>query len=229
MSAGALTLMGARPALATRLMALATRPLPADLAGRIQSLAASFLTGLGALGGVGPTARVLALSCGAWLLEAGMYFTLMFAFPLAPSLALAVLTTAVANLGTLIPSSPGYVGVFDFLGQSVLVQFGVPQAPALAYVLVVHAAHIVPVSLLGLWYAWRAGVLGWVLGGGKAPPPSTQPRAAPRRRLPRAPRNHRRSHFLARLLAQIHHPRPSLPSLWENPLPLRERPRVRAP
>ena len=64
-----------------------------------------------------------------------------------------------ANLGTLIPSSPGYVGVFDFLGRSVLGQFGVPEATALAYILVVHAALVLPVTLLGFWYTWRLGGL----------------------------------------------------------------------
>ena len=91
-----------------------------------------------------------------------MYFVLMFAFPigpLTPSFPLAMLTTAVANLGTLIPSSPGYVGVFDFLGRSVLGQFGVPEATALAYILVVHAALVLPVTLLGFWYTWRLGGL----------------------------------------------------------------------
>ena len=120
-------------------------------------MAHSFLSGVGSLGG--PAAfRILLLSCAAWLLEAGMYYVLMFSFPITPSAALAALTTAVANLGTLIPSSPGYVGVFDFIGKSVLAQFGVPEEAALAYVLVVHAALVVPVTLLGFYYTWRLGV-----------------------------------------------------------------------
>jgi glycosyltransferase 2 family protein len=176
-AAAVLVAVATRPALGLRLVAAATRPLPGDIGERVRPLATSFFSGLAALGaGAGPAGRggallrVGALSGAAWLLEAGMYFTLMFAFPLVPSLALAVLTTAVANLGTLIPSSPGYVGVFDFLGRSVLTQFGTPQEVALAYILVVHAALVVPISLLGLGYAAREGGLGWLA------------RAAPRRR-----------------------------------------------
>ncbi|MDQ3702403.1 MAG: flippase-like domain-containing protein [Chloroflexota bacterium] len=167
-----LVAVATRPALGMRLVAAATRPLPAHIGERVRPLATSFFSGLAALGtGEGPSGhggrggallRVGALSGTAWLLEAGMYFTLMYAFPLAPSLPLAVLTTAVANLGTLIPSSPGYVGVFDFLGRSVLTQFGVPQEVALAYILVVHAALVVPISLLGFGYAAREGGLGWL-------------------------------------------------------------------
>jgi uncharacterized protein (TIRG00374 family) len=178
----------ARPALALRLVEVATRPLPAGPATRLRDLATSFCSGLAALGGAGPILRVFGLSCGAWLLEAGMYFVLMFAFPLTPSFPLAVLTTAVANLGTLIPSSPGYVGVFDLLGRSVLGQFGVPAAPALAYILVVHAVLVVPVSLLGFWYLWREGGLRLILPAGAAAEPAASPvGGGPAPRPPSAP------------------------------------------
>jgi glycosyltransferase 2 family protein len=171
-----------RPALSRRLLEIAARPLPAFWGRRVQELGMSFLSGFAGLGG--PAAiQIFVLSCTAWLLEAGMYFVLMFAFPLVPSLALAILTTAVANLGTLIPSSPGYIGVFDFIGRSVLAQFGVPEATALAYILVVHAALIVPVTLLGFWFAWREGVALSRLASGSPsnssapedPAPSVQP------------------------------------------------------
>ena len=183
--AAALVLLATRPALAARLVAAAVRPLPPAPAARLRDLAVTFVGGLAALGGAGATLRIFGLSCAAWLLEAGMYFTLMFAFPLAPSLPLAILTTAVANLGTLIPSSPGYVGVFEYLGQSVVARFGIPltsmapeswKSSALAYVLVVHAALVVPVTLLGFYYAWREGVaLTRLARPTRADPPNGRP------------------------------------------------------
>lgn len=154
----ALVVLVTRPALVQRLLDFLTGPLPSGTGARLRSLAELFLGGLAALGGAGATLRIFGLSILAWLFEAGMYYLLMFAFPLTSSFPLAALTTAVANLGTLIPSSPGYVGVFDFIGRSVLAQFGVPETAALAYVLVVHAVLVVPVTLLGFWYAWREGV-----------------------------------------------------------------------
>lgn len=154
----ALVVLASRPALATRLVDGTLGRIKGAVGERGRGLAVTFLSGVGSLGGGGAALRIFALSCAAWLLEAGMYYVLMFAFPFAPSAALAVLTTAVANLGTLIPSSPGYVGVFDFIGKSVLVQFGVPDEAALAYVLVVHAALVVPVTLLGFFYTWKQGV-----------------------------------------------------------------------
>ncbi|HET6320288.1 MAG TPA: lysylphosphatidylglycerol synthase transmembrane domain-containing protein [Chloroflexota bacterium] len=154
----ALAALALRPAFAERVLDLSLKPLPAGVRTRIRSVVLSFLSGVAALGGASAALRVFGLSCAAWLLEAAMYLVLMFAFPIIPSAVLAVLTTAVANLGTLVPSSPGYVGVFDFIGRSVLAQFGVPDEAALAYVLVVHAALIVPVTLLGFVFTWQEGV-----------------------------------------------------------------------
>jgi uncharacterized protein (TIRG00374 family) len=168
--AAVLVLLATRPGLAARVAEATTRVLPAGPRERLRGFALAFFGGLAALGGAGATLRIFALSCAAWLLEAGMYLVLMFAFPMVPSPALAVLTTAVANLGTLIPSSPGYVGVFDFLGRSVLGQSGVPGATALAYVLVLHAALALPVTLLGFWYARRLGGLHLLRPGAPAPP-----------------------------------------------------------
>jgi uncharacterized membrane protein YbhN (UPF0104 family) len=75
--------------------------------------------------------------------------------------------------GTVLPSSPGFVGVFDFLGRSVLGQSGVPAAAALASVPVVHAALVLPVTLLGFWYARRLGGLSLLRPGAPAPPGAT--------------------------------------------------------
>jgi hypothetical protein len=97
----------------------------------------------------------------------------MFAFPMAPSLPLSLSTVAVVSLGTVLPSSPGYVGVFDFLGRSVLGQFGVPAAEALAYVVVLHAALVLPVTLVGFWYVWRLGGLRLLRPEAPAPPAET--------------------------------------------------------
>jgi glycosyltransferase 2 family protein len=69
-----------------------------------------------------------------------------------------VLAAAFANLVTIAPSTPGYVGVFDAPIIYVLTRFGVDQNLATAYTAVLHAALYLPVTLLGLYYAWRAGV-----------------------------------------------------------------------
>jgi hypothetical protein len=71
----------------------------------------------------------------------------------------ALLAVGVANLGALIPAAPGYVGTFDAPLVALLTGiFGVSQVDAFGYTLLVHAALLVPVVLLGLLFIWHEGL-----------------------------------------------------------------------
>ena len=63
-----------------------------------------------------------------WLTETLKYWFVMQAFPFSVPFTVLMLMTAVVNLFTTIPSTPGYVGTFDAPGIAVLTQFGVPDA-----------------------------------------------------------------------------------------------------
>lgn len=88
-----------------------------------------------------------------------MYFVLAYAFGGAirdvMGFSATLLTTGVANLSTLIPGAPGYVGQFEYGVKLVLNgAFGVPESQALAYAILVHAALYFPITLLGVleWF-----------------------------------------------------------------------------
>jgi uncharacterized membrane protein YbhN (UPF0104 family) len=58
-------------------------------------------------------------------------------------------------MATLIPSSPGYIGQFEFGVRLVLSgALGVPQTDALAYAIILHAALYFPVTIWGIveWF-----------------------------------------------------------------------------
>ena len=134
-------------------------PLPLRLRELGSRLLRTFVGGLGMLHRGRDTATVACLSCVAWLLEAGMYYLLMYSFPFTRSFVASILGAAVANLGSMIPSSPGYVGTFDLPLSSVLVgTFHIDHSLATGYTLLVHAALIAPISLLGLLFIWREGL-----------------------------------------------------------------------
>jgi hypothetical protein len=65
-----------------------------------------------------------------------------------------------ANLATIIPSSPGNVGTFDTPAIRTLEAFGADRALAAGYTLILHAALWLPVTALGFVYLAREG-LGW--------------------------------------------------------------------
>lgn len=118
----------------------------------------SFLEGLSVLRNPFDAVAAFILTIIAWLFEAGMYFVLALGFGIVKPFAVFVLATAVANLVTIIPSTPGYIGVFDAPIKSILTLFGVEPNLAASYTLLLHAALVLPIVVLGLVFAWRAGL-----------------------------------------------------------------------
>ncbi len=136
-----------------RLVAPFAARLPQGLAGRLSGVAAGFLAGLRVVRSRRVLGLGLALSVVAWLFEAGMYWALAVGFGLPVGGAVVLLTLAVTNLATLVPSAPGYIGPFEAGALAVLVGLaGVSQELATAYVLALHAALVIPVTLLGFVY-----------------------------------------------------------------------------
>ncbi len=125
---------------------------------RARRLTRSLLEGLGVLRSPLDSLAVYGLSLLAWLCETGMYALIAVGFGISLPFAVFVLAAAFANLVTIAPSTPGYVGVFDAPIVYTLTAFGIDQSLATAYTAVLHAALYLPVTLLGLYYAWRAGV-----------------------------------------------------------------------
>lgn len=113
------------------------------------------LVGVTALESGSTIAIVFGLSLLAWLAETVMYYVIGLGFGLALPFHVYMLTMAVANLGTMIPSSPGYVGTFHALGIFTLTAFGAQYDLAASYVVILHATLLIPVIALGLVYAWR--------------------------------------------------------------------------
>ncbi len=132
--------------------------LPARFQERGMRLVRSFIAGLGALRSPRDSFAVFAFSILAWLCETGMYAALAQGFGISLRFAVYLLAAAFANLVTIAPSTPGYVGVFDAPIVSTLTTFGIERNLATSYTIVLHAALILPITLLGFYYAGRAGV-----------------------------------------------------------------------
>lgn len=149
------------PGIRVRLVALAVTILPDRFGARVERMANSFMEGLGILRRRQDLLVVAAASVLAWSLEASMYYFIAVGFDLNLSPAAVLMVTAVANLATLIPSSPGYVGPFE--AGVVLVLAGaldIQREMALSYAVVVHAALYFPITLTGFFFWWRES-LSW--------------------------------------------------------------------
>lgn len=156
-----LIVLSASTALQRFVLGILHRLLPDRLAGRLEQIVIGFVSGLASLRSRGDLIKIVATSVAAWLCEAGMYLIIGLAFDLGMTWPMALLTTAVANLFTLVPSSPGYVGIFEAGILAVLAGvMGLPEDVVLSYALVLHAALWLPPTVLGLVF-WSRESLSW--------------------------------------------------------------------
>jgi uncharacterized protein (TIRG00374 family) len=133
------------------------RLMPGKIRPKLEGIADRFLDGLQILRQWRDLLVVFVLSVLAWSCEAAMFWFVALAFSeLSLSFAAVILTLAVANLFTLVPSTPGYFGPFDFAAKQVLAGiFLIPANLAASYVILLHAALYFPVTLWGLFYWMR--------------------------------------------------------------------------
>jgi uncharacterized protein (TIRG00374 family) len=125
---------------------------------KLRSLADRFLEGLACLRSPRDAVMILFSSILIWLLEVGKYWFLMHGFAFAVSYFALMLMNGIANIVTIIPAAPGYIGTFEAAGIAVLQAYGVDQAIATAYTVVLHAALLLPITILGAWYMLRMGL-----------------------------------------------------------------------
>ena len=126
------------------------RVVPAGLREAFHNVFDKFIEGLQSLRSPRDLILIFLTSSLIWLTETTKYWVVAFAFPgLHIPFFVLMLMTAVVNLATTLPSTPGYVGTFDAPGIAILTQWGVPQALATGYTLVLHVALWLPITVLG--------------------------------------------------------------------------------
>jgi glycosyltransferase 2 family protein len=117
-----------------------------------------FLDGLASLRSPKNVLMVLLTSIVIWLLETGKYWLVMHAFNFSVSFFALMLMNGIVNLVTILPAAPGYIGTFDASGIAVLVAYGVDQAVATGYTLVLHVALWLPITVVGAIFMTREGI-----------------------------------------------------------------------
>jgi uncharacterized membrane protein YbhN (UPF0104 family) len=137
--------------------------------GLVRGFARDLLDGLSEPLGVTRSQELLLLSVAAWLTWAlGAYLTAR-AVGIELTVVQAIFVTAALNLGVAIPSSPGFVGTYQWLGVSALALFGIGQESALAYAIALQAVWYIPTTIAGLGLLLTGTTRRW---GRPAPVPS---------------------------------------------------------
>jgi uncharacterized protein (TIRG00374 family) len=129
---------------------------------RLRSIAKGVVLAVTTLRNPWRLTKVCAYSVCVWMLDATAAVILAHALGMRLVLAVAVLLSAALALGNAVPSTPGAIGVFQFVGVSVLVPFNFTQTQAATYILIAQAATCGVVTSLGLVGLWRYRATGSV-------------------------------------------------------------------
>jgi uncharacterized protein (TIRG00374 family) len=130
-------------------------PGPARLRERLLGVLAQFLSGMRAFANPSRGFAFAGLTVLVWLCDAVGTMIGARAFGLSLSLPMAVMLLAGLGLSSAIPSTPGYVGVYQFVAVAVLVPLGFPRSGVLAYIIVAQVLGYVIITVWGLLGLWR--------------------------------------------------------------------------
>jgi glycosyltransferase 2 family protein len=119
----------------------------------------AFLSGLGVLRDPWRMARAMAWTIVLWLLGGFAFWLAFEAFGLDLPFTAALFFQSCIALAVSIPAAPGFFGPWEAAAKVVLVDlWGVGSTTALGFALGFHIAGFIPVTLMGLYYAWSIGL-----------------------------------------------------------------------
>lgn len=156
---GALVVMAVWPRTFVRVAEPLARLLPHELSRRIIDSLEAFLESVAVM----RSPRLLTLAflwtVFFWLWHGLSFWLGMRAFGIETGLISAYFTEAVVGFGVALPSAPGFVGTFHAAAAFALSDvYGVPEAQSLAFAFGYHFGGWIPVTVIGLAYAWRLGL-----------------------------------------------------------------------
>ena len=133
-------------------------PLPPPLGARLDATMGSVLTGMRAFHDAKRFAAFGALTAVIWTGDAVAFVLTGASLDLVIPLHVSFLLLAALGLGSALPSTPGYIGIYQFVAVMVLPPFGFSRSDAIAYILVTQALGYVVVGVWGAIALVRHGL-----------------------------------------------------------------------
>lgn len=122
---------------------------PATFVRRIESVALNIISGAAILHRAKNLFPFIACTIVIWFIETLFVWSLAHSFNLPLSLHGALFVMLMIGIGSMVPSSPGNIGTFEFFASSALALMMITGTPALCFVLVLHALTFLGSSLIG--------------------------------------------------------------------------------
>jgi hypothetical protein len=138
--------------------AVANRILPRALRRPVVDALEAFLAGAGILRNARLLIESIAWTIFLWLVNALSFYVAFLAFDIQLSFTAALFFQSCLAFAVSVPSAPGFWGLYEGAARVVLSGlWGIEASKVLGFALGFHIAGFLPVTLIGLWYAWRLG------------------------------------------------------------------------
>lgn len=155
----ALMLMALLPTLFLTLAQRMGRLLPSAVAVRLLAALRALLQSMAIMRNPRLLALGFAWSLFFWTWHGVSFWLGMLAFGIDTGFISAIFTEAVVGFGVAIPSAPGFFGTFHWSANFALTTvYGVEETKSLAFAFAYHFGGWIPITLIGLGYAWSLGL-----------------------------------------------------------------------
>ncbi|HEX2916222.1 MAG TPA: lysylphosphatidylglycerol synthase transmembrane domain-containing protein [Chloroflexia bacterium] len=146
---------------ALKIVSFCMRPLPDSLEHKVHMLLTSFVLGLHALKSSRSVLAIVGTSALIWGMEGSSYYLMLRAFKLDTLMSpmqlvgAGLLLLVFVNLGTMVPSAPGFFGVYQAAATVALGAYAVSSATAFSLALLTNTFQYVLVTAIGLFFFSR--------------------------------------------------------------------------
>jgi uncharacterized protein (TIRG00374 family) len=123
-------------------------PVPATVRTKLKDILENALRGMRTFHDLKRLLAFAAVTVVIWCTDGFMTVLTGWALGLPITLPIAFLLIGGMGLGSAMPSAPGYIGVYQFVGVTVLTPFGIDRADAVAFVLV---GEVLQYLVVGMW------------------------------------------------------------------------------
>lgn len=128
---------------------LALLPLSPKLRGQVEDALKHGLQGIRSFHDYSRLTRFVLLTAVIWCTDAATTVVLAQGINVQITIPMAFLLTAGLALGSALPSTPGYVGIYQFVAVSILVPFGLSRTDSIAYILLWQALNYLVILTWG--------------------------------------------------------------------------------
>ena len=130
-------------------------PVPERFRGKLKHILEQILYGLRAFHDVRRLLAFVSLTAVVWSMDAVSVILLARSLDLTLTVSMAFLLLTGLGLGSALPSTPGYLGIYQFVAVTVLMPFGFSRAVVIAYTLLLQAMLYLNTGIWGLFALLR--------------------------------------------------------------------------